>query len=79
MEPTKEPPCASALHHRLEDPVREVTPAQAVSMSDEGFQPRQVAHDRTLLKGETDVVRKEFSAPPVMVPPHEGHGKTPVD
>ncbi|SUZ74856.1 uncharacterized protein METZ01_LOCUS27710 [marine metagenome] len=79
MEPTEEPSCASAPHHGLEDSVREVTSAQTIPMSDEGFQPRQLAHDRTLLEGEADVVREEFSAPPIMVSPHEGHGKTPVD
>ncbi len=79
MEPTEEPPSASTVEPGLQDPVREVAPAQAVAMSDEGSHSRQIPYHRASLEREPDVFRQEFAAPPIMVPPHEGHGKTPID
>ena len=79
MDPTEEPPGASTSESGLQDPVREVAPAQAVAMSDEGSQSRQLTQDRIRLEAETDIVCKECAAPPVVVPPHEGHGNTSID
>ena len=48
-------------------------------MGDERPQSREIADDRIRLEGQADVVAEEPAAPPVVVPPHEGHGKATID